>query len=111
VRWLTVRPPSADRDPQPTRVLADLSDQWARQWRRRIGVAQRRAGGQVEQQRAVADSSPDGMFDGHAVRDIAVQRSERHPGPRGLQREQSAGRRLVAERAADVVAVRHRHHP
>jgi hypothetical protein len=49
--------------------------------------------GQVEQQRA-PHGAGERMLDSHAVREVARQRSERHPSPGRFETKQAAGRRL-----------------
>ena len=99
-----------ERDAQPPGVGAHLVGEGPRRRGRPVRVARRGTGGGVEQPGRVAHRTSDGVLDGPAADDVAVLRSDRVASAGGFEPEQSAGRRRIADRSAEVVGVGHRHH-
>ena len=97
-------------DPQPAGIGAHLVEERPGRRRRPVRVAQVGPGRGVEQRGAVPDRTGERVLGRAAARDVAVLGPERVAGPGRLEREQAARRRRVAQRAAQVVAVRERHH-
>ncbi len=98
-------------DAQRPHRLVDLVAQGPRQRRCRERLAQLGARDRVEDGSAVADRAGDRVLDGHGTARVGVLGTERHPSPRGLQPEEPAARRRIADGAAEVVGVSRGHHP
>ena len=98
------------RDAQTTRGRADFVDERSRTRRRGERVAELGAGDHVEDGRAVAHRTGERVLDGHCTDGVAVLRTHRHSGTGGLEPEQRAARRGIANRSAEIIGVRGRHH-
>ena len=97
-------------DPQPARVSTNLGEERPDGRGRRIGIARHPAGGRVEDRRAVADRTGQGVLHGQPAHRVAGW-CPGVPAAGRLEAEQPAARGRDPDRAGAVVAVGGRDHP